>query len=59
MQHVLRPYATAGIALVGASMIAVTPVVAPPPDVQMRPVRLADAWSSARFSPTRLVSSGR
>jgi len=30
MQHVLRPYATAGIALVGASIIAVTPVAAPP-----------------------------
>jgi hypothetical protein len=45
MQHVLRPYATAGVALVGASMIAVTPVVAPPPGVQVRPVHLVDAWS--------------
>jgi hypothetical protein len=46
MQHVLRPYATAGVALVGASMIAVTPMVAAPPiGVQMRPVQLVDAWS--------------
>ena len=46
MQHVLRPYATAGVALVGASMIAVTPMVAAPPiGAQMRPVQLVDAWS--------------
>jgi hypothetical protein len=45
MQQALRPYATAGIALVGASMIAITPVVPPPPGVQVRPVRLVDAWS--------------
>jgi hypothetical protein len=45
MQHVLRPYATAGVALVGASIIAVTPVVAPPIGVQLRPVKLVDAWS--------------
>ena len=45
MQHVLRPYATAGVALVGASIIAVTPVAPPPIGVQMRPVQLVDAWS--------------
>jgi hypothetical protein len=45
MQQVLRPYATAGIALVGASMIAITPVAPPPPGVQVRPVQLVDAWS--------------
>jgi hypothetical protein len=45
MQQALRPYATAGIAVVGASMIAVTPMVAPPPGAQVRPVRLVDAWS--------------
>ena len=45
MQQALRPYVTAGIALVGASMIAVTPVVAPPIGVQVRPVKLVDAWS--------------
>jgi hypothetical protein len=45
MQQVLRPYATAGVALVGASIIAVTPVAPPPIGVQMRPVQLVDAWS--------------
>ena len=45
MQQALRPYATAGIALVAASMIAVTPITAPPPSVQVRPVQLVDAWS--------------
>jgi hypothetical protein len=45
MQRALRPYATAGIALVGASIIAVTPVAAPPIGVQVRPVQLVDAWS--------------
>jgi hypothetical protein len=45
MQQALRPYVTAGIALVGASTIAVTPVVAPPIGVQVRPVKLVDAWS--------------
>jgi hypothetical protein len=45
MQNSVRPYATAGIALVGASMIAVTPVAAPPIPVQVRPVQLVDAWS--------------
>jgi hypothetical protein len=45
MQQALRPYATAGIALVGASMIAVTPMVVPPPNVQVQSVQLVDAWS--------------
>jgi hypothetical protein len=45
VQPVLRPYATAGIALVGASIIAVTPLAVPLPEVQMRPVKLVDAWS--------------
>jgi hypothetical protein len=45
MQNVLRPYATAGVALVGASIIAVTPLAVPPPQIQTRPVKLVDAWS--------------
>jgi len=45
VQHALRPYATAGVVLVGASVIAVTPLVAPMPSVQTRPVQLVDAWS--------------
>lgn len=44
MQQALRPFVTTGVALVGASLIAVTPVTAPPPDIQMRDVALiADA----------------
>jgi hypothetical protein len=46
MHQALRPYATAGIALVGASMIAVTPLTAPSLGVQARSVRLVDAWST-------------
>ena len=45
MQNALRPYATAGVAIVGASIIAVTPVAAPPIKTQVRPVQLVDAWS--------------
>jgi hypothetical protein len=45
MQNSLRPYATAGVAIVGASIIAVTPVAAPPTGAQVRPVQLVDAWS--------------
>lgn len=41
MDHALRPYVTAGIALVGASLIAVAPVTTPLPDThQMREVEL-------------------
>lgn len=41
MQRVLRPYVTTGIALVGAGVIAVTPVTAPPPEVHLPAVTLA------------------
>jgi hypothetical protein len=57
VQHVLRPYATAGVALVGASIIAVTPLVAPPPAVQMRPVQLVDAWSDLITNTTANLDS--
>src|SRR5436305_10263990 len=45
MQQTMRPYATAGVALVGASIIAVTPVAAPLPEIQARSVKLVDAWT--------------
>ena len=35
MRNALRPYMTAGVAVVGASAIAITPVIATPPDVQI------------------------
>lgn len=41
MQRATQPYVTSGIALVGASLIAVTPVTLPPPDAQVRAVQLA------------------
>jgi hypothetical protein len=50
LQRALRPYVTTGIALVGAGVIAVTPVTAPPPEVHLPAVTLAanpvvDAYS--------------
>jgi hypothetical protein len=42
MQRNLQPWITTGIALVGASVIAVTPVPTPLPDVQHREFRLTD-----------------
>jgi hypothetical protein len=57
MQEALRPYATAGIALVGASMIAVTPTVLPPPAAQVRSVRLVDAWSDLVTNTTANLDS--
>jgi hypothetical protein len=49
MQHVLRPFATAGVALLGASMIVYTPVVALPslPDLQTVAVQLVDTEADA------------
>lgn len=61
MHNALRPYATAGVALVGASIIAVTPISAPPPEIQMRPVKLVDAWSELLTDTTtnwQLILSG-
>jgi hypothetical protein len=51
VEHALRPFAAAGVALVGAGMIAVTPVVKLPalPDVQTAAIQLtateADAFA--------------
>jgi hypothetical protein len=42
MPQILRPGITAGIALAGASLIAVTPAAVPGPDVQHRSVQLVD-----------------
>jgi hypothetical protein len=57
MQQTLRPYVTAGIAVVGASMIAVTPMIAQSPDAQVRPVRLVDAWSTLIADTTANVDN--
>jgi hypothetical protein len=42
MQQVLRPYITAGIAIVGASLITATPMAPPAPNVQQRALKLVD-----------------
>jgi hypothetical protein len=49
MEHALRPYATAGVALLGAGMIAVTPVVKLPtlPDIQTSAIQLAASEADA------------
>lgn len=57
MQYALRPYATAGVALVGASIIAVTPVVVPLPEVQTRSVQLVDAWADLVTDTTANLTS--
>jgi hypothetical protein len=57
MQTALRPYATAGVALVGASIIAVTPLAVPLPSVQIRPVQLVDAWSDLLTDTTANLNS--
>lgn len=55
MSSVLRPYVTMGVALVGASLIAVTPVVPPPPAVQVRAVRLADVDATSSSAPETIT----
>ena len=57
MPQALRPYATAGVALVVASMIAVTPIVVPPPTAQVRSVQLVDAWSDLVTNTTANIDS--
>jgi hypothetical protein len=57
MQNSLRPYATAGVAIVGASIIAITPVAAPPIGVQARSVKLVDAWSDLISNTTANLDS--
>src|ERR1700691_5162394 len=42
MQRNVRPWVTTGVVLVGASLIAVTPVTTPSPNVKHRSVRLVD-----------------
>jgi len=54
MQRNLQPWITTGIALVGASLIAVTPAPTPLPDVQHREFRLTDY---DEFDLSELVST--
>jgi hypothetical protein len=54
MLRTLRPWTTAGVALVGASMIAVTPVAGPLPGAQLRAFQLT---SYDEFNLAQLVSA--
>jgi hypothetical protein len=54
MQRNPQPWITTGIALVGASLIAVPPAATPPPDVQHRQFRLTDY---DEFDLSQLVST--
>jgi hypothetical protein len=54
MQRNLQPWITTGIALVGASLISVTPVTTPQPEVQHRQFRLTDY---DEFDMSQLVST--
>ena len=54
MQRNLQPWITTGVVLVGASLIAVTPVATRLPDVQHRQIRLVDY---DEFDLSQLVST--
>ncbi|MGH3560942.1 MAG: PE-PPE domain-containing protein, partial [Mycobacterium sp.] len=59
MHALPRFYASGGVALVGTGIIAVTPLAAPPPDVQVRAIRLTgDAADSPLGDGTALVLGG-
>ena len=59
MHAAVRPYATATVALVGASVIAVTPIAPPPPDVHVAnpAVRLAADSGSIANVPVNLIEA--
>ena len=60
MLATVRPYATAGVALVGASLVAITPVSAPLPalaEVQSRAVMLTSAWDEVLNAASANVTS--
>ncbi|MEB3050505.1 outer membrane porin GjpA [Mycolicibacter sp. MYC123] len=64
VQQTLRPYVTAGVAIVGASLIAATPVVAPAPEISaVRDVALTassawdDVFNTASQNVTQLINN--
>lgn len=54
MRTALRPHVAAGTALVGASIIAVTPVAPPPPDIRVRAVQLTSSDAPDAADPTTI-----
>ncbi|MGV0849595.1 hypothetical protein [Mycolicibacterium phlei] len=51
MQATIRPYITTGVALVGASVIAVSPVAPPVPDLESQAHALSSAAVALRVNP--------
>jgi hypothetical protein len=56
MHASVRPYATAGVALVGASIVAVTPI-APPPDIRIANAAVSLAAASVANVPANLINA--
>jgi hypothetical protein len=56
MHAAMRPYATAGVALVGASVIAVSPI-APPPDIRIANPAVSLTAASIANVPANLINA--
>jgi hypothetical protein len=57
MHSALRPYVTAGVALVGSSVIAVTPIAAPQPDIRVANPAVSLAAASWANAPANLINA--
>ena len=57
MHAAVRPYVTAGAALVGASVIAVTPIAAPTPDIHVANPAMRLAAKSIANVPVNLIET--
>ena len=59
MQSALRPYVTAGVALVGASAIAVSPISVPPPEIEVHEVavQLSASFEDVLAASRQIVQS--
>jgi hypothetical protein len=56
MYQGIRPYVTSGIALVGASVVAVSPMTVPPPEVHVNPIATTQRVVAAEVQLTSLTS---
>ena len=57
MHAAMRPYATAGVALVGASVIAVTPIAPSQPDIRIVDPTVSLAAASVANIPANLINA--
>ena len=55
MHAAMRPYATAGVAMVGASVIAVTPIAPSQPDIRIANPAVSLAAASVANIPANLM----